>query len=181
MGVLKWLSLSSYIMLAWVFFKIGLVFFGGGFVAIPLMHRELVVNLHWLSEQQFVDGTAISQLTPGPVAVLATFAGYQVAGVPGALVATAAMFLPGSVVMVLLSRSYEAFKNLQAARTILTTLIPVIVGLLLTAALQIGLTAVTGWADILILGAALIALIRFKTNPALLIIAAAVLGLLKGA
>ena len=56
-----------------VFLKIGFVFFGGGYVAIPVIYRELVTNLHLLTEQQFIDGTAISQLTPGPIAIIATF------------------------------------------------------------------------------------------------------------
>jgi len=180
MKVFNWLFAPSLLMLAWVFFKIGLVFFGGGFVLIPLIHRELVVNLHWLTERQFVDGTAISQLTPGPVAVLATFAGYQVAGLPGAIIGTVAIFLPGSALMVLLSRSYGVLKSHEASRQILNTLIPVIVGLMITAALQIGRMTVTGWADIAVLLVALAAIIRFKVNPALLIIAAALLGLVRG-
>lgn len=177
MKMLKWLLASPLIKLAWVFFKIGLVFFGGGFVVIPVIQRELVQNLHWLTQRQFVDGTAISQLTPGPIAVLATFAGYQIAGVAGALVGTVAMFLPGSALMVLLSRSYEIIRNLETARTVLNTLIPVVVGLLIAAALQIGRTTVTGWLDVAVLAVALIALIRFRVSPALLIIAAALLGL----
>jgi chromate transporter len=181
MRLLKWLFAPSLLSLTWVFFKIGLVFFGGGFVVIPVMHHELVTNLHWLTNRQFIDGTAISQLTPGPVAVLATFAGYQVAGVAGALVGTAAIFLPGSVLMVLLSRSYEYVRNHEGARHILDTLIPVIVGLLISAALQIGRTTMTGWTDFAIFAVALTLLVRYKLNPALLIIAAALLGLLRAA
>ncbi len=176
MRMLKLLSAPLLLAVAWTFLKIGIVFFGGGFVVIPVMHRELVTNLHWLTDRQFVDGTAISQLTPGPIAVLATFAGYVVAGVPGALVGTAAVFLPGSMLMILLSRSYEILRNLEAARRILNTLIPVIVGLLVAAALQIGETTVTNWIDISVLLVALIALVRFRVSPALLIIAAALLG-----
>lgn len=176
MRVLKLLSAPLLLAIAWTFLKIGVVFFGGGFVVIPVMQRELVQNLHWLTQRQFVDGTAISQLTPGPIAVLATFAGYQVAGVPGALVGTAAIFLPGSLLMIFLSRSYEILKKHDAARKIMNTLIPVIVGLLVAAALQIGRTTVTNWVEIIVLVVALIALIKSKVSPALLIIAAALLG-----
>jgi len=179
MKALSWLALPLLPALAWVFLKIGLVFFGGGFVAIPLTHRELVQNLHWLTEAQFVDGLAISQLTPGPVAVLATFAGYVVAGVPGALVATAAIFLPGSVLMVFLSRSYELLRERDLARQILNTLIPVIVGLLVAASLQIAQTTVAGWVDLAVLLVALVALIRFKVNPAFLVIGGALLALVR--
>jgi chromate transporter len=176
MRILKLLSAPMLLAIAWTFLKIGIVFFGGGFVVIPVMHRELVTNLHWLTDRQFVDGTAISQLTPGPIAVLATFAGYQIAGLPGALVGTTAIFLPGSVVMVLLSRSYEILKTHDAARRVLNTLIPVIVGLLVAAAVQIGSTTVANWVDVAVLLVAFIALIRFKISPALLIIGAALLG-----
>jgi hypothetical protein len=63
------------------FLKTGLVFFGGGFVLIPVLHHRLVTELGWLSPREFLDGVAISNLTPGPIAVLATFAGYHVAPV----------------------------------------------------------------------------------------------------
>ena len=67
------------------FFKIGLVFFGGGFVLVPVLHNRLVTQLGWLKPQEFLDGVAISNLTPGPIAVLATFAGFHLAGTAGAL------------------------------------------------------------------------------------------------
>jgi chromate transporter len=175
---LKWLSSLMIPKLAWIFLKIGIVFFGGGFVVIPVIHRELVQNLHLLTERQFVDGTAISQLTPGPVAILATFAGYKISGVAGALVATIAMFLPGSVLMVFLSRSYAVLKDMDTVRNAFNTLIPVVVGLLLASTWTIGRTAMTSWYSVLIFLAALILLIWYKINPALLIIAAAISGLL---
>jgi chromate transporter len=89
---LGWLLFPSLFVIFWIFFKIGLVFFGGGYVVLPVIHRELVTNLHLLTEQEFIDGTAISQLTPGPVAIIATFAGFIIANVWGALVGTFAMF-----------------------------------------------------------------------------------------
>ncbi len=180
MQMLKWLMAPVLLTLAWVFFKIGLVFFGGGFVLIPVMHRELVTNLHWLTDRQFVDGAAISQLTPGPIAVFATFAGYQVAGVAGALVGTAAVFLPGSLLMIFLSKSYAYIKDNHTARQVMNTLIPVIVGLLVAAALQIGRTSLTDWEGYIVMLVALVALIKYKVNPALLIIATALLGLIRG-
>ena len=67
MKILSFLWVPSIFVLFWLFFKIGLIFFGGGYVLIPVLHKELVINLHLLSERQFIDGTAISQLTPGPV------------------------------------------------------------------------------------------------------------------
>ena len=166
--------------LAWVFLKIGIVFFGGGYVVIPVMQRELVQNLHWLTQQEFIDGTAISQLTPGPVAILATFAGYRVAGVAGALVATIAAFLPGCLLMIFLSKSYEIFRKQDAAKKVMNTLVPVVIGLLLAAAWTIGKTSIDHWPGAIMFAVALVALIRFKINPVLLIVVAAVLGLIFG-
>lgn len=162
--------------LTWVFLKIGLVFFGGGYVVIPVLHRELVTNLHWLTERQFIDGTAISQLTPGPVAVLATFSGFIVAGIPGALVATFAAFLPGSLLMIFLSHSYSKLHKLESVRFVLNTLIPVIVGLLLAAAFNIGTEAGLNIISIIMFVISLVLLIRFKINPLFLIIASAIAG-----
>ena len=177
MKILNWLLFPSIFFVFWIFFKIGLIFFGGGYVVIPIMQRELVTNLHLLTQQEFIDGTAISQLTPGPVAILATFAGYRIAGVVGALVATFAMFLPGTVLMLFISKGYEKIKNSNLALKILNTLIPVIVGLLIAASWQIGKTSLGNKFDLIILLVSFFLITRFKTNPALLILVSALLGL----
>lgn len=171
-------SLATMGALAWVFLKIGFLFFGGGYLVIPVMHRELVENLHWLTEREFIDGTAISQLTPGPVAVLATFAGYRVGGVAGALIGTFSAFLPGSLLMLFFSHSYERLRQITPTRKVLNTLVPVVSGLLLAAAWSIGKQAIVGWATAVMFVAALIALIRYRVNPAILIITSAMVGLI---
>jgi chromate transporter len=86
--------------LALVFMKVDALAFGGGFAAIPLMFREVVEVRPWLEAKTFMDGIALGQVTPGPIVVTATFVGYRVAGVAGALVATAAVFLPSFVLVV---------------------------------------------------------------------------------
>lgn len=168
----------SLLILFWIFFKIGLVFFGGGYVVIPIMHRELVTNLHLITERQFIDGIAISQLTPGPVAILATFAGYCIQGVLGALIGTFAMFLPGICLMLFISKSYERIKNSNLARRTLNTIIPVIVGLLVGAAWQIGSKAINNKLDLAMLLVSFFLLVRYKVNPVILIALSAFLGLI---
>lgn len=177
MKVLNWVLYPTLLFVFWIFFKIGLVFFGGGYVVIPIMHRELVSNLHLLTEQEFIDGIAISQLTPGPVAILATFAGYRIAGIAGALVSTFAMFLPGVVLMLFISTSYDKIKNSDFARKVLNTILPVIVGLLLTVSFQMGKSVINNTVDIIILIISFFLLLRYKINPALLIIIFALAGL----
>ncbi len=178
MKTYSWLYTPLLLPATWVFLKIGLVFFGGGYVVIPVMHRELVTNLHWLTQQEFIDGTAISQLTPGPIAILATFAGYKISGILGALSATIALFLPGSIAMVFISRGYETLRNKKVARNVMDLLVPVVVGALIAASWTIGKDAIRSIYDIVICVIALVAIIRYKVNPAILILAAALLGLL---
>lgn len=176
MKILSLIFIPSMAFLFLLFFKMGLVFFGGGYVAIPLMHRELVSNLHLLTEQQFIDGVAISQITPGPVAILATFAGYCISGLLGALTATFAMFLPGASLMFFLSKNYDRIKNSETARKILNTIIPVIIGLLLAAAWQIGQGTIRNKLELAVFFTAYLLISKFKINPALLILISALLG-----
>jgi chromate transporter len=82
--------------LAWVFLRTGLLLFGGGLVLVPLLAPEVVAR-GWLTETQFLDGIALGQATPGPIVLTSVFVGYAVDGVLGALVATAAIYLPGFV------------------------------------------------------------------------------------
>lgn len=175
---INWLLFPSIFVLFWVFFKIGLVFFGGGYVVLPVIHRELVTNLHLLTEREFIDGTAISQLTPGPIAIIATFAGFIIANVWGAIVGTFAMFLPGSTLMFFISKNYDKIKNSTFAIKVLNTVIPVIVGLLIVTSWQIAQTTIDNKPDLIILFISFILLVRFKINPAILIISVMFMGML---
>lgn len=163
--------------LGWAFFKVGLVFFGGGFLLVPVIHRDIVVHLGWLTQQEFVNGVAISQLTPGPVAVLATFCGYKVSGAFGAVVATGAVMLPAFLLMLGLSRSYQKLGEVRSVRSVLNALIPAIVGLLLAAAIEIGGPALRSIPNVTMVAIAFVLMIRWKVNPALLIAVSAVLGM----
>jgi chromate transporter len=80
--------------LAWTFLRLSFLCLGGGIGAIPEMQRQVVGIQGWLTARQFVDGYALSQVTPGPAMLVTGFIGYRVSGLPGALAAMAAMFLP---------------------------------------------------------------------------------------
>lgn len=151
---------------AWIFLKVGFLFFGGGFVLVPILYQILVGTLGWLTPREFLDGVAISNLTPGPIAVLATFAGYRVQGILGALVATLALFTPALVLMSLLSHFYGRLKDLHHAQNLLAGLTPTVVGLILGAAVQLAPGAIHGWASVLLFGLALLLLVRFRWHPA---------------
>lgn len=162
--------------LAWVFLRIGLVFFGGGFVLLPVLHAHLVTQLGWLTPREFLDGVAISQLTPGPIAVLATFAGYHLAGVMGALVATAALFAPGIALMLLLSRQYERRRDEPWARRFLAGVNPAVAGMVLSAAFVLGRGNLGSWRSLAAVAAAFLLLTAARLHPAILLAAGAVAG-----
>ena len=97
----------TYFELFWSFVQIGLLSIGGGYAAMPLI-EEQVVDLHpWLTMSQFADMMAISEMTPGPIAInSATFVGTQVAGMPGAIIATVGCVLPSLVIVLVLAWTY---------------------------------------------------------------------------
>ena len=152
--------------LAIAFFKVGMVFFGGGFVLIPILYQKLVEEYHWLSPSQFVDGVAISNLTPGPIAVLATFTGFHLGGVAGAIVATAAIFTPAMMLMTVISAGYDRFKDSSRAKDFLAGVTPTVVGLVASAALLLWPSSVASWRAAVLMIVALALLVRFKWHPA---------------
>ena len=99
------------------FLKIGAFTFGGGYAMIPLIQREAGERRSWITEDELVEITAISESTPGPIAVnTATFTGYQVCGVPGALLATVGVVLPAFAVIVLVSSALSFFSGNQIVK-----------------------------------------------------------------
>ncbi len=161
--------------ISWVFLKIGCIFFGGGFVLVPILQQKLEA-LGWLTQKEFIDGVAISNLTPGPIAVLATFTGFHLYGATGALVATVALFTPAMVLMTFMSHEYSQFKDAQYFKDFMAGVTPAVVGLVVGAAMLLGpgiLHSLAGWG---LLAIALVLLARFKWHPALVLAIGAVLG-----
>lgn len=167
---------SSIGVLAWGFLKIGVAFFGGGYGLIPVLHRQLVTNWGWLTSQEFLDGLAISTLTPGPIAILAVFVGFKRNGVIGAGVATVALFFPAFVFMYVASRLYKRVKDFEVSKAFLDGVLPAVVGLLLVAAIQLGTKTIHAAWGIAVAAVSLFLLIRFKVNPLWLLLVMAVGG-----
>ena len=127
------------------FFGIGTLAFGGGFAAIPLIQSTVVDHLHWLSLAQFRDGIALGQVTPGPVFITATFIGYKVMGVAGALIATVAIFMPSLAALIALSEVHNAIRNLQPVQAIIRGILAGFIGVLAAVALQFAVTSLVAW------------------------------------
>ena len=126
-----------YLQLLWVYLKIGLFGFGGGYAMLSLIQYEVVEHHQWLTSQEFTDIVAISQMTPGPIGInSATYIGYTATGsVWGAALATTAVCLPSFILVLLVSRFLLKNHNNPYIKSIFMGLRPVVVGLIASAAL----------------------------------------------
>lgn len=127
-----------YLQLFYTFFKIGLFGFGGGYAMLSMIQYEVVEAHQWLTASEFTDIIAISQITPGPIAInSATYIGYQATGgsVLGSAIATFAVCLPSIVIMVLICRFFMLFKNNRYVTAALSGMLPAAIGLIAAAAI----------------------------------------------
>jgi chromate transporter len=170
--------MTSLLTIAWIYLRIGLIFVGGGYVLIPLLNHIMVEQYRWLTLRQFLDGLALSQLTPGPLAMLATFTGFRAGGFPGALVATAFIFLPCIVLMLIVGRNYDRLKRIDIISSTLDGLLPAVVGLVAAAAWNLGVSSLSGVKEFLILAAGFAIFKWTKITPMVVILGAGVVGLL---
>ena len=194
--------LCLYAQLFGVFFVIGLFTFGGGYAMISLIQSQIVSVHGWLTESQFTDIVAISQMTPGPIGInSATFVGYNVvcengaghfAGILGSMTATLAIVLPSFIIILAIARFYTRVKGNPFFEGTMRWIRPSVVGMIAAAALVLmfrfsfgepaPLSVVTeNFPDIkswILFAAAGVAALCFKAGPILLIVAGAVLGLI---
>jgi chromate transporter len=158
--------------LSTIFLRIGTITFGGGFVMIPLIEAEVVDSHHWLTHQEFVDATALGQITPGPVLITATFIGYRVAGTLGALVATISIFLPSFLMTVIAGSSLARFHTNKIVQSFLRGVTPAVVGLLVAAGISVGRAGIHSWVGMLIAVIAGAVLVRYRPNALWVILGA---------
>lgn len=170
--------MTSMLTLAWIYLRIGLMFVGGGYVLIPLLNHIMVEQYRWLTLRQFLDGLALSQLTPGPLAMLATFTGFRAGGFPGGLVATVFIFLPCVVLMLVIGRNYHRLKNIDLIKTTLDGLLPAVVGLVAAAAWNLGVSSLSGVKELVILAIGFAIFKWTKVTPMFVILGAGLVGLL---
>ena len=160
------------------FTGMGLTLFGGGYVFIPAIQEVVVDQLNWLSATEFADGIAMGQITPGPILISATFIGYKVAGIVGAIVATISIFLPPGLLMVLLGRSLHYFSNSPYIDAVFKGLRPAVIGMIFSAAVSMGSDINPSWQSISLLSLALVAVLGFKAKVVYVIPLAGILGLI---
>jgi chromate transporter len=160
------------------FFTIGLFSFGGGYAVLSFLQQE-VERRGWMTTERFVDLIAISQSTPGPIAInMATFVGYQTAGIPGSLVATLAVSLPGMSLMVLFALFLFHFYEKPETQAVFRGLRPAVVGLIAAAAWKVGCVSIVNWSAVGITAVCCLLIAKWKLHPIPLVIGSAIAGIL---
>jgi chromate transporter len=158
------------------FLRVGAVLYGSGYVLVAFLEGGLVEGYGWLTRAQLLDAIALGQLTPGPVLSTATFIGYVLAGVPGAAVATAGIFLPSFLFVLLLNPLIPRLRRSAWTAAFLDAVNVAALGLMAAVTLELGTQVLTSWpAWVIALGAAALAL-RFRVNAAWLVAGGAVAG-----
>lgn len=175
-----------YLKLFLIFFKIGAFTFGGGYAMLPLIQQE-VLSQGWMDLEQLVNFIAVSESTPGPLAVnLSTYIGAETAGLLGALSATIGVVLPSFVIILLVAKFYQAFQTNTLVKGCMNGLRPTVVGMIGASLLSVGASAfpaaggVMQWVLAAVLLAAILAAHWKKVHPILLIVGSAVVGIAAG-
>lgn len=169
------------------FLKIGAFTFGGGYAMIPLIRREIALREGWIEDKDILDILAVSESTPGPIAVnTATFVGYRVAGPLGAACATVGVVLPSFVIILLVAKFYQAFQTNTLVKGCMNGLRPTVVGMIGASLLSVGASAfpaaggVMQWVLAAVLLVAILVAHWKKVHPILLIVGSAVVGIAAG-
>jgi chromate transporter len=160
----------------WGFLKIGLLLYGGGYVLLAFLRSEFVTQLGWLTEQQLLDAVAVGQFTPGPLFSSATFVGYIIAGVPGAILATVAIFGPAFVFVGLTGSLVARLRKNAWTGALLDGVNAAAIGLMVGVTLELGRAALVDALTVVLALVTLGLLVRFTLNSAWLVLGGAIVG-----
>jgi chromate transporter len=160
------------------FLKIGSILFGSGYVLVAFLRADLVERFGWLTDRQLLDAIAIGQVTPGPLFTTATFIGYLLNGVPGAIVATIAIFLPGFFFVAATGRLLPAIDRSETAMRFVDGVVAASIGLMAAVAVALTPDALARPWQIGIFAAALALLVFSRINSVWLVLGAGLIGYL---
>ena len=163
--------------IAWYFTEAGAFVFGSGLAIVPFLHGGVVDQFHWLDERQFLDAVAVAMITPGPVVITVAFIGFLVAGLTGALVAAAGVFLPPFVVVMAFAPSVRRWSKNERVKAFVAGVTAAAAGAIAGASVVLGRRAIIDVPTAAICGAVLLVLWKAKKFPEpLVIVAAGVVG-----
>jgi chromate transporter len=159
-----------------VFLKIGAILFGGGYVLVALIRSNLVAHLGWISERQLLDAVAMGQVTPGPISTTATFIGFLLAGVPGAVIATVAVFLPAFFFVAISGPLVPRLRQSPLAGAVLDGVNVAALALIAVVTWQLFRAAVVDWTTLVLAGLSFFLLLRYRINSVWLVVSGAAVG-----
>lgn len=167
-----------YLKLFWSFFKIGLFGFGGGYGMISMIQFDVVDKNGWMTNSEFADILALSQMTPGPISInCATYIGYKQGGIIGAIFTTFALCLPTVLLMVAVITWLFKNKENHYVKALLSSLNPIVVGLIFSAGvLMMNKENFVGFESVIVCAIVFVATFFFKVNPIYLIIMSGIFG-----
>ncbi len=168
-------------LLFFTFLKIGAILYGSGYVLLAFLRADLVVRFGWLTDRQLIDAIAVGQVTPGPVFTTATFIGFVLGGLPGALLATLGIFLPSFIFVALSSPLIPRIRNSAWVSSLLDGVNVASLGLMAAVTWQLGRASLIDPLTVAIALLALVGLIHFKVNSTWLIAGGGIAGLLSTA
>lgn len=162
------------------FFKIGLFAIGGAYSFLPLTEKEIVEKYQWLSKAEFLDVSGLVKMFPGAISVkYATYTGYKMGGMAGVFVANIANLLAPACFVIAATALYNRYKEVPPLKNAFRMVQLVVFAMILATAFQtIGFDQLKRWSSLLVVGAAFALFMYTKTEPALIIIAAGLLGAL---
>jgi chromate transporter len=160
------------------FVKVGSIVFGSGYVLLAFLQADLVEHWHWLTTTQLLDAIAVGQVTPGPVFTTATFIGYLLAGLPGALIATAGIFLPSFIFVAASSPLIPRLRRSAVAGAFLDGVIIASLALMASVTYSLGRDAVIDLPTALLALGSAVLLVRFRLNSLWLVLGGALIGFL---
>ena len=160
------------------FVKVGSIVFGSGYVLLAFLQADLVEHWHWLTTTQLLDAIAVGQVTPGPVFTTATFIGYLLAGVPGALIATAGIFLPSFIFVAASAPLLPRLRKSALAGTFLDGVIIASLALMASVTYSLGRDAIIDLPTALLALGSAVLLVRFRVNSLWLVLGGALIGFL---
>ncbi len=169
--------MGIYLKIFLVFTKIGLFSYGGGNAILPLIRQEVVINNLWLKSSEFIDLVAISQATPGPIAINgATYIGYRVCGFWGSVLANLGVILPTFFIMLFITKTFMKFKHNEYVQYAFSGVLPATVGLIASSAVLVSYGSFIDYKSILICIGVFIAAYKYEIDPIKLTIISGALG-----